>query len=327
MKYLFLFLSSFVFAQQTRSVDFSTAHGFLSVHPDSKKISGTIQYDCTVLNAIDTIAIDAQNMQFSAVTVNETSVNFTNTGKKLLLVFPFKKGKNKIQFSYEAQPKQALYFVGSEANNNLQIWTQGQGKYTSHWFPSFDDVNEKVIFNLTITMDKQYQVIANGILKSKKDQGNFSRWEFTMQHPMSSYLLMMAIGNFDKQSAQSKNGIPLEYYFESKDQAFLEPTYRYSETLFNFLENEIGVKYPWKIYKQVPVRDFLYAGMENTTATTFLTRYVVDSIGFYDRKYTNVNAHELAHQWFGNMITAKSSQHHWLQEGFATYFALLAEKE
>jgi aminopeptidase N len=93
------------------------------------------------------------------------------------------------------------------------------------------------------------------------------------------------------------------------------------------LEKEIGVTYPWQIYKQIPVEDFLYAGMENTTATIFAQNFVVDSIGFNDRNYVNVNAHELAHQWFGDMITATSGKHHWLQEGFATYYALLAERE
>ncbi|MBP8066370.1 MAG: M1 family peptidase, partial [Flavobacterium sp.] len=85
--------------------------------------------------------------------------------------------------------------------------------------------------------------------------------------------------------------------------------------------------YPWEVYRQVPVMDFLYAGMENTTATIFAQDFVVDAIGFNDRTYVNVNAHELAHQWFGDMVTAQSGKHHWLQEGFATYYALLAEKE
>lgn len=327
MKYVFLLVSSFVFAQQTQWVDFKTAEAMLVVHPETKSITGTVRYVFEVLHPRDTIAIDAQNMRFSEVMLNNNKIPFSTNGKQLLLLFAFKKGKNIIEFSYEAKPKQALYFVGSEVNNNLQIWTQGQGKYTSHWFPSFDDVNEKVVFNIEIAFDKKYQVIANGTLKEKKIIGNMLHWSYSMQHPMSSYLLMMAIGNFDKQTTKSKRDTPLEWYYEPKDKAFLEPTYRYSETLFHFLEKEIGVKYPWGIYKQIPVRDFLYAGMENTSATTFMTRYVVDSIGFFDRKYTNVNAHELAHQWFGNLITAKSSEHHWLQEGFATYYALLAEKE
>ena len=85
---------------------------------------------------------------------------------------------------------------------------------------------------------------------------------------MSSYLLMLAIGKFDKQTQKSNSGIPLEYVFRTQRcHRKFEPTYRYSKRIFDFLEKEIGVKYPWEIYKQIPVRDFLYAGMENTTAT------------------------------------------------------------
>lgn len=327
MKYIFLFLTSFIFAQQTQSVDFKTANGQLFVNSKDKTIAGTITYNFNVLRSIDTIKIDAQNMQFTNVKLNDKPISFTTNGKQLLLIHPFKKGKKWVQFSYEAKPKQTLYFIGSEENSNLQIWTQGQGKYTSHWFPSFDDVNEKVVFNLEIVFDKNYQVIANGTLKEKITNGNNTYWRYRMQKPMSSYLLMMAIGKFDKKTQQSISGVPLEWYHEPKDAAFFEPTYRHSEAIFNFLEKEIGVKYPWGNYKQVPVRDFLYAGMENTSATTFSSRYVVDSVGFTDRKYTNVNAHELAHQWFGDLVTAESGKHHWLQEGFATYYALLAERE
>ena len=327
MKYLFLFISSFIFAQQLQSVDFKDASGQLFINPVEKSIAGKVTYNFSVLQPLDTIMIDAQNMKFSEVTLNDKPITFATNGKQLLLIHSFKKGKNTIRFTYDAQPKQAMYFIGSEANNNLQIWTQGQGKYTSYWFPSFDDVNEKVVFNLEIVFDKNYQVIANGTLKKQITTSHKTHWHYYMQKPMSSYLLMLAVGKFSKKIAQSKSKVPLEWYYEPKDEARFEPTYRHSETIFNFLEKEIGVRYPWDIYRQIPVRDFLYAGMENTTATTFSSRYLVDSIGFQDRKYTNVNAHELAHHWFGNLITAKNSQHHWLQEGFATYYALLAEKE
>ena len=326
MKYILLFITSFVFAQQTQFIDFKSVSGQLKLNPKEKVVSGLVNYQFEVLKPVDTIRIDAKNMEFSEVKIDQKKVVFVNTGKELQIINNFQKGINNLTFEYSVKPKQALYFVEIE-NSDMQIWTQGQGRYTSNWFPSFDDVNEKVIFNLAITYDKNHQVISNGILKSKTETNNEFQWHYQMENPMSSYLLMLAIGKFDKKEFKSKSKIPLEYYLERKDNSRFEPTYRYSKRIFDFLEKETGVKYPWKINRQIPVRDFLYAGMENTTTTLFATRYVVDSIGFVDRNYTNVDAHELAHHWFGDLITAESSTHHWLQEGFATYYAALAEKE
>jgi aminopeptidase N len=189
-------------------------------------------------------------------------------------------------------------------------------------------VNEKVIFNISVEFRNDFPVISNGTFISNKynSKGNLITWNYQMQKPMSSYLVMLAIGNFAKQARTTKSGTPLEFYLDKNDVSKFEPTYRYSKELFDYLEQEIGVKYPWGIYRQVPVRDFLYAGMENTTSTIFAQDFVVDEIGFNDRNYVNVNAHELAHQWFGDLITAQSGKHHWLQEGFATYYALLAER-
>ncbi|MFE3848431.1 M1 family metallopeptidase [Flavobacterium sp. LB3P45] len=327
MKYLFFLICTFTFAQQTQFIDFKSVRGQITINPEDKSVRGAVSYWFDVLKPTDTVKIDAQNMAFTEVELNQKQIQFTSNGKQILLISSFKKGTNNISFNYVAKPKQALYFLGSEENDNVQIWTQGQGKNTSNWFPSFDDVNEKVIFSLEVVVDSKYKVISNGILKSKVNNNSMTYWRFNMQKPMSSYLLMLAIGKFEKQTQQSNSGIPLEMYYEPKDKSKFEPTYRYSKQLFDFLEKEIGVKYPWGIYKQAPVREFLYAGMENTSATLFATRYVVDDTGFEDRSYTNVNAHELAHQWFGNLVTAESSTHHWLQEGFATYYALLAEKE
>ena len=327
MKYLFLLISTFTFAQQTEFVDFKSVLGKITIDPITKTVSGNVTYDFQVLKPIDTLKIDAQNMMFSDLKLNGKFVDYRNAKQQLQLLFPFKKGKNKLIFQYSATPKQALYFVGSEADDNLQIWTQGQGKYTSNWFPSFDDVKEKMIFNLEVTFDKKYQVVSNGKLIKVNTKENLKKWVYRMQKPMSSYLLVLAIGKFDKKIEFSNSGIPLEMYYRPKDAAKFEPTYRYSKPIFDYLESEIGVKYPWEIYRQIPVRDFLYAGMENTSATLFSSNFVVDSIGFEDRNYTNVNAHELAHQWFGDLVTAESSKHHWLQEGFATYYALLVEKK
>ena len=328
---LALFFINVTFSQQTKSVDFISCEALLFSDAKTKSISGTVHYLFEIKNDIDSVKIDAKNMEFSAIYLNDNNnkeLKYKYTSKHLILYDGLKKGLNGITIKYSAIPKQTLYFTGESENS--QIWTQGQGKFTSHWLPSFDDVNEKVIFKIGIYFDEKHHVLSNGKLINKINP-KFSNekktlWEYEMQKPMSSYLVMLAIGNFEKQTATTKSGTLLEFYLDKKDISKFKPTYRYSLEMFDYLEQEIGVKYPWGIYRQVPVRDFLYAGMENTTSTIFAQDFVVDEIGFNDRNYINVNAHELAHQWFGDLITAQSGKHHWLQEGFATYYALLAER-
>ncbi len=324
-----LLLVSFSFAQQTDKVDFISCEALLFPDAKNKSISGTVHYLFEIKNNIDSVKIDAKNMIFSAININDnTKLKYKLTDNHIILYDGLRKGLNAITIKYSTKPKQTLYFRGE--GENLQIWTQGQGKYTSHWLPSFDDVNEKIIFKISVYFDNKFQVLSNGNLVKKVSPKQSDEkkilWEFEMKKPMSSYLVMLAIGNFAKQARKTKSGTPLEFYLDKKDISKFEPTYRYSKELFDYLEQEIGVKYPWGIYRQVPVRDFLYAGMENTTSTIFAQDFVVDSIEFNDRNYVNVNAHELAHQWFGDLITAQSGKHHWLQEGFATYYALLAER-
>ena len=335
MRYYFLlFVSAVAFSQQLQSVDFKTMHASIEINPIKRNVIGDVSYTFEVMQPIDTIRIDAQKMVFSNLKINGKEVKFKENKKQLLLFDGYKKGKNTLTFKYDAFPTQAMYFVNWDFTDaidtpeevNGQIWTQGQGKYTSHWLPSFDDVNEKVVFGLTIVFQKSFEVISNGSLLKKESVGDNISWHYQMTNPMSSYLVMLAIGHFEKQELTSKSAVPLVNYYEKKDSLVLEPTYRYSTAIFDFLETEIGIPYPWKIYRQIPVHDFLYAGMENTTATVFSRDFLVDSIGYVDRNYANVNAHELAHQWFGNLVTAKSGKDHWLQEGFATYYALLAER-
>ncbi|WP_297514164.1 M1 family metallopeptidase [Flavobacterium sp.] len=335
---LSLFATGFLWAQSPVSVDFTALKATVFPNFDTKEVSGHCQFTFTVKAPTDTIRIDAKKMRFSLMMLNGKAVEYSANERQLLLYTGFKKGKNRLSFNYTARPKQALYFVGIA--DDYQIWTQGQGKYTSHWLPSFDDVNEKLTFSISVTTlenevanSNRLTALSNGELVKKESfraiqEGKiYTTWNYRMKKPMASYLVMLAVGNFTVKSETSASGIPLESYLQPKDADKWATTYWHNERIFNFLEKEIGVKYPWRIYRQIPVRDFLYAGMENTTSTLFAQDYVVDSIAVNDKNYCNVNAHELAHQWFGDLITAQSGKHHWLQEGFATYYALLAEKE
>lgn len=316
----FLFSGFTVFAQQTDVVDFLNISGVVTPNFEEKKIEGGLFVDFYILKSTDSIFLDA--VDFKIFLNQENGIKISSTDNKIWLISNFEKGKKySVGISYEVFPKQTVYFFSG------QIWTQGQGKYSSHWLPSIDDVNDKIEFDLMFVAPNDKIVIGNGRLKFLDKLENSNTWLYDMKEPMSSYLVAFAVGDFDKKELVSNSGIPIELYYKPSDSLKVEPTYRYSKQIFDFLETEIGAPYPWQNYKQVPVRDFLYAGMENTTATFFSEAFVVDSTGFNDKNYVNVNAHELAHQWFGNLVTEKANEDHWLQEGFATYYALLAERD
>ena len=345
-RFLFIlcFTVGFLHAQQTEYVDFKTAKADIVFGDLSKKeVSGIVTYKFQILKDVDSIFVDAYSFEKIEYILDGKINGNQYNGKQLIIKSSFKANTNhKIDIVWKTNPRKAMYFIGwdsedyvassdSDKNRNSiekkQIWTQGQGKYTSNWLPSIDNMNDKIEFDLSITFDKNYEVIINGKLIKIEDYFGKTKWHYDMQQPMSSYLVALAIGKYNKKVAYSKSGIPLEMYYYPEDTAKVEPTYRYTKQIFDFLEEELSVPYPWQNYKQVPVKDFLYAGMENTSTTIFADSFVIDSIAFVDKNYVNVNAHELAHQWFGDLVTETSGTHHWLQEGFATYYALLAERD
>lgn len=335
MRYLFIFLSAFTFAQQSQSVDFKTIDASIGINPLKRNVIGTVIYTFEVKTTIDTIKIDAVKMGFSNVTINGKEVDFLSDDKNLLLYKGYKNGTNVLKLDYEAIPSQGMYFVNWEDLSNKkkfedmngQVWTLGQGKENSHWLPSFDDKNEKVIFNLNISFEKSYEVISNGILTDKTEKDDFLNWKYKMAEPMSSCQLMLAIGHYNSKEIISNSGIPMQFYYEKDDSTRVEPTYRYTKKLFEFYERELSVPYRWANYKEVPVKNFIYAGKGNTMVTLFSRRFMVDSIGFVDRNYVNLNANLLVRQWLDDFVTASDEKDKLLQEQFAAYYALLAEKD
>ncbi|WP_172822553.1 M1 family metallopeptidase [Gramella sp. MAR_2010_147] len=336
--FLFIFCSVTLTAQQlgfsqTEKFDFKHIDANISIVPSKAKVLGEVTYTFDILAQEDTLFIDGRKMQFSDVILNGNTANFYSDEEGIYIVSDFLPAKNKkLTLTYTAHPTSGMYFINWNSPeiyaSTRQVWTQGQGKYTSTWLPSFDDMTEKLEFDLSYEFPKGYELISNGLQKSVEQINDSTLvWKFDMEKPMSSYLVGMAAGQFEKQSIISASGDEIQLYYNPEDSLMAEPTYRYSSEMFDFLENEIGVPYPWQNYKQVPVLDFLHGGMENTGTTIFSSSYLTDSIGFNDRNYVNVNAHELAHQWFGDLVTETESRHHWLHEGFATYYALLAEKE
>lgn len=327
--FLLLFLGKNSYAQQIHYVDFKEVDGNIQLLPETQTVKGDLTYTFELKKSTDTLYLDGRNMTAALLPASSFKPELKTSNNKIYFIYPFQQGKTyTVHFTYTVKnPKNALYFIEEDDFGNFQIWSQGQGKNNSFWLPSIDDFNDKIIFNLSYTVPKNYKAIANGKLKQHRSLENEEVWEYQMENPISSYLAAVAVGKFEQQNSKSSSGIPIELYYEKKDSLKVASTYQHTQKIFGFLEKEIGVPYPWVNYKQVPVRDFLYAGMENATVTIFAESLMTDEIGSNDQNYIGVNVHELAHQWFGDLVTENSSKDHWLQEGFASYYTLLFEKE
>jgi len=307
----------------------------VSFEPEKGLVKGRVTHVFTPLRErVDSLFFNGPGIRVSSATLNGSPTTFTSSPEGITVRFAPPLAWNStdsITFVYEATPHRGLYFVGwndPTGRSRKQIWTQGQGIENRNWIPCYDQQNDKLATETIVTFNSDYRVLSNGgLLNEHRNPDGTTTWHYAMSHPHSVYLVMLGIGKYSVDQRQSKRGVPVNlwYYPEYPDR--VEPTYRYSAEAMDFLERETGIPYPWESYAQIPVQDFLYGGMENTTATVFGDFFLVDRRAFLDRNYIGVNVHELTHQWFGDYITGRSGKQSWLQESFATFYAKLFLKE
>ncbi len=315
-------------------LDFTKLKLALSFEPATGLVKGTVtHYFTPLLPSVNFFFLDGIQMTIRQISLNGKPVKYRSDSAGIT-VYPSTplvwNVQDSMTITYEASPKRGLYFTGWNDKNNLtrkQIWSQGEGIDNRCWIPMYDERNDKLISELTVTFDTAYQVLSNGSLKNKiLNSDGTATWSYAMQHPHAPYLIMLGIGKYAIKETHSASGTPMHLYYYPEWKNRVEPTYQYSEAMVDFFEKEIGVNFPWESYSQIPVQDYMFGAMENTTATIFGDFYLVDKRGLQDRNYVAVNAHELAHQWFGDYVTALSDAHQWLQESFATYYNQLFER-
>ncbi len=317
--------------------DLDFTHLTLELWPDPKAgtVTGRVTETFRPLRPeVDSFFLDGIRMTVASITLNGQAVKFHVDSAGIMIV----PGKplhwnvdDSITIQYSAKPRKGLYFIGWNDPHNLsrkQIWSQGEAVDNRHWIPLYDEPNDKLITELIVHFDAAYQVLSNGRLVDKKTNSDGTiTWHYAMNHPMADYLIMLGVGHYDIRETHSASGVPLHLYYYPEWKDRVGPTYQYAEAMVDFMEKETGVKYPWESYSQIPVQDYMYGAMENTTATVFGDFYLLDQRGTLDRSYISVDAHELAHQWFGDDVTARSDADGWLQESFATYYNQLFERE
>ena len=309
--------------------------------PAEGKVVGRVTHYFHVLRpSVDSFFLDGILMDVKSVTLNGRAVGFhvDSAGIYVVPAPPLSwvtaagaAAEDSVTVEYSATPRHGLYFIGWDDPRNLsrkQIWSQGEATDNRAWIPMYDEPNDKVVSEVIVHFDKTYQVLSNGRLVSVLENADGTKtWDYQMSHPHAPYLIMLGIGKYAIKDTFSASGVPMHQYYYPDWADRLTPTYQYSEAMMDFFEQEIGLRFPWESYSVIPVQDYMYGAMENTTATIYGDFYMSDRRGVLDRSFVGVNAHELAHQWFGDYVTARSDAHGWLQESFATYYSQLFDRQ
>jgi len=245
-----------------------------------------------------------------------------------------------IRYSGE-RPIQGLIFTPPIELDGAQggapeVHSQGQAESNHHWFPCHDFPNVRVPVDLVITAPKGLVVSGNGLLVEHGDSpaGGVTgaapvdqpreRWHWRQEKPIVPYLVAIVAGRFARVPLEStRSQVPMHVWVPPDREADVARTFGRTDAMIELFEHVFGQKYPWARYDQLVVRNFGAGGMENVSATTLHPGSLFDEIAGEEEDLDGLVAHELAHQWAGDLVTCRTWAHIWLNEGWATYGSAL----
>ncbi|MEO8512209.1 MAG: M1 family aminopeptidase [Ignavibacteria bacterium] len=304
----------------------------IGIHFENNEISGVVTTTLLPLEEnFHEFELDAVGMKIYGVWLNQIlNLKYEYNGSKIKIFLDknySKKDTLKFSIGYNVtNPEKGLYFIHPTPefpNKRFEVWSQGEGEDNRYWFPCYDYPNDKATTEIIIHVDSKFQTISNGVLVDKTNNHDLTTtWHWVNDKPHSSYLVMLAVGNWDTIST-SWNGIPIISYVPPGQRKWGENSYRQTADIVKFFSEYSGYRYAWKELRQVAVQDFIYGGMENTGAIVYYDGSVYDEKTEPDYNSTSLIAHEIAHQWWGDVLTCKNWNEIWLNESFATYFQCL----
>lgn len=332
----------------TAELTWDLVHTRLELSPDieKKQIAGVAHLTLKPRAlARERLSLDAKGLFVDSVLVSLTGKDslltpYLNYNDSLHLILNFQERIRpeqsiKVSVYYSARPaslynrgligkpeENGMRFVNSRDEKGLpnQLWTQGETDYNSCWLPTLDQPNAKTSWEALITVAPQYEVLSNGRLVYMLLNGDGTKtfyWKQEKKH--APYLCMLAIGEFEVGGMEWRDSIPVTYYLEPEYSVYGDLIFSRSVEMLEFFSNRFGYDYPWDKLSHVCVHEFIAGGMENTGAVVYRDGVQHDSISHNDYSYESLIVHEVAHQWFGNLVTCRNWSNLVLNEGFATY--------
>jgi len=228
-----------------------------------------------------------------------------------------------VEIRYHGSPHKGLYWMRPEKGihgSRYEVWSQGEGEDNRYWIPCHDYPDDKATFDGVFRVKKGYYALSNGTLVSTSEKNGRTEYHWKLDTPQASYLMMLAAGDYNVIHDTAGNVSLLYVMPPGVSRTTVDRGFALTPDMVKFFERVTGIAYPFDKYAQVAVQNFIYGGMENTTATVMNQRTLHDASLDLTYSTEGLIAHELAHQWWGDMVTCREWSHLWLNEGFATYY-------
>ena len=315
-----------------RTVD--TKHIRLEIHVDfdNQRIAGEVHFDVTPIHEdIDSVRLDAVGLTIDDVLLEHSTAldyDYVPDQEELIVHLPDGIGKRDgftLSVRYNGAPRENFYWRDTKSTvgvkNADMCFTLNEPRGASSWFPCLDYPSDRFTCEIIATVPKGFVSIANGKLQEKtvSPDGDWETHHWSMKHEVVTYLMSLVVGKYGVASDMWR-GIPVEYYCMPGHEDDAHASMGMTPDMLTLYSDIFGVVYPYSKYAQVPVKDFPAGGMEHTTCTTMHENLVVDKRARLDHDEESLIAHELVHQWFGDLLTCESWPHLWLNESFASYF-------
>jgi aminopeptidase N len=312
--------------QSERSRSYDALHYLIKIKLDLDRRSFDGAATITVASfreGLETCVLDAEEFTVTSVLSEDGQpLRFDQTARELAvhLPRPYKFGEE-LSFTcfYQGRdPKIGLRFMSETADNPQLVFSDSFPENVHHWFPCFDYPNDKVTNEIVATVKRGLKVAANGRLVSVIEDAAAGTvtYHWSQDLPHSTYLIFLAAAPYVV-IRDSYKILPVSYWVYPQDAAKVGPTYGKTPKMIEFFNKIYGYDYPWQKYDQVSVPSG--GGAESTSATAMTHRIMVDEKGEPDFPAIGIVSHELAHQWWGDLITLRSWAHTWLNESFGTY--------
>ncbi len=329
-----------------RSYDLLHYKGEFKFDFENRKVFGKSTIRLTPLRPLNSFSLDAIYLNVKSVTHLESKsrLPFHMTATTLDIALPQSKTPQDtftVVIDYDAQPKGGMYFRRNQQNGKLfYVTTYGENGLHANWLPIYNDVNDRFSTEMIITVPDPYVAVSNGkLVKRGANGGNERTYHWLQELPHANYLISLYVGDFEKGDLAAAFGkIPLSYWVPAGKLAEGAFTFRNTSKMVEFFSNRFNYRYAWDKYDQLAIPDYAIGAMEHTGVTGHRANVLRDQTGplendaTFDAYYSSWTAeslisHELAHHWFGNLLTCRNLSFIWLNESFASYLMMLWDEE